>query len=303
MSIPRSRNIGPNTAARPSISAAPAAATKFEADPDRYLADSGEPAAAAAPEGAIYTCPMHPEIRQVGPGSLSDLRDGAGAADVRGRRWPEPGTRRHDAAVLDRPAPSPRRCSSSRWAAISSVASSRLVAQSRSWIQFALATPVVAVGGLAVLRARLGARCVTRNLNMFTLIAHGDGRRLASTASSPPWRPACSRRLPRHGRRRSPVYFEAAAVDHGAGAARPGAGIARPRAHRRGDPRAARPRAQDRPAARSRRERARTSPLELIVGRRPAAGAARREGAGRRRGAGRPSARRRIAWSRANRCR
>ena len=40
---------------------------KFTADPGKYL----EPSAAAAPvpEGTIYTCPMHPEIRQVGPGS------------------------------------------------------------------------------------------------------------------------------------------------------------------------------------------------------------------------------------------
>src|SRR5438132_8356600 len=39
---------------------------KFEADPARYL----QPAVAkAAAPGAIYTCPMHPEVRQVGPGS------------------------------------------------------------------------------------------------------------------------------------------------------------------------------------------------------------------------------------------
>src|SRR3546814_5078218 len=41
---------------------------KFEADPDRY-AVKREPAAADAPEGAIWTCPMHPEIQQAGPGS------------------------------------------------------------------------------------------------------------------------------------------------------------------------------------------------------------------------------------------
>src|SRR5437763_1629425 len=41
--------------------------TKFAADPKPYL-DKNQPNA-AAPEGAIYTCPMHPEIRQVGPGS------------------------------------------------------------------------------------------------------------------------------------------------------------------------------------------------------------------------------------------
>src|SRR5579864_4978878 len=41
--------------------------TKFAADPEKYLApDVREP---EAPAGTIYTCPMHPEIRQVGPGS------------------------------------------------------------------------------------------------------------------------------------------------------------------------------------------------------------------------------------------
>ena len=39
---------------------------KFQADPQRYL----EPPAAPSPglAGAIYTCPMHPEVQQVGPG-------------------------------------------------------------------------------------------------------------------------------------------------------------------------------------------------------------------------------------------
>ena len=42
--------------------------TKFIADPDKYLTKS-KPPAEALPEGTIYTCPMHPEIRQVGPGA------------------------------------------------------------------------------------------------------------------------------------------------------------------------------------------------------------------------------------------
>ena len=42
--------------------------TKFAADPAKYL-DKDERAAEPVPEGTIYTCPMHPEIRQVGPGS------------------------------------------------------------------------------------------------------------------------------------------------------------------------------------------------------------------------------------------
>ena len=41
---------------------------RFIADPERYL--SAEAAGAApVPEGTIYTCPMHPEVRQVGPGT------------------------------------------------------------------------------------------------------------------------------------------------------------------------------------------------------------------------------------------
>ena len=41
--------------------------TKFAADPEKYLNKNAAPAAPVA-EGAIYTCPMHPEIRQTGPG-------------------------------------------------------------------------------------------------------------------------------------------------------------------------------------------------------------------------------------------
>ncbi|WP_370691737.1 heavy metal-binding domain-containing protein, partial [Bradyrhizobium sp.] len=44
--------------------------TKFAADPKAYLGGNKPKARETqAPEGAIYTCPMHPQIRQVGPGS------------------------------------------------------------------------------------------------------------------------------------------------------------------------------------------------------------------------------------------
>src|SRR5687767_14106486 len=42
--------------------------TKFVGDPDRYLNKADRPAD-VVPEGTIYTCPMHPDVRQVGPGS------------------------------------------------------------------------------------------------------------------------------------------------------------------------------------------------------------------------------------------
>ena len=39
---------------------------RFKANPLKYLEPSEE---ARAPIGAEYTCPMHPEVRQIGPGS------------------------------------------------------------------------------------------------------------------------------------------------------------------------------------------------------------------------------------------
>ena len=42
---------------------------KFAADPRAY--PELRPAKPDAPDGTIYTCPMHPQVRQVGPGSCS----------------------------------------------------------------------------------------------------------------------------------------------------------------------------------------------------------------------------------------
>lgn len=42
---------------------------KFVADPKQYLTGKHSEAEKATPVGTIFTCPMHPEIRQAGPGS------------------------------------------------------------------------------------------------------------------------------------------------------------------------------------------------------------------------------------------
>src|SRR6185436_2124119 len=42
--------------------------TKFAADPAKYLSGK-EKASEPVPEGTVYTCPMHPEVRQLGPGA------------------------------------------------------------------------------------------------------------------------------------------------------------------------------------------------------------------------------------------
>jgi len=43
--------------------------TKFAADPEKYLDPSAREPSAPMPAGTIFTCPMHPEVRQEGPGS------------------------------------------------------------------------------------------------------------------------------------------------------------------------------------------------------------------------------------------
>jgi len=42
--------------------------TKFQSDPARYVSGAHAPAENAA-AGSEYTCPMHPEVRQTGPGN------------------------------------------------------------------------------------------------------------------------------------------------------------------------------------------------------------------------------------------
>jgi len=72
--------------------------TKFAAHPDQYLKPKAAPAASAATD-VIYTCPMHPQIRQVGPGKcpicgMALEPENAGIVEDRQR------AARYDAAVL-----------------------------------------------------------------------------------------------------------------------------------------------------------------------------------------------------------
>jgi P-type Cu+ transporter len=131
-----------------------------------------KPPALAAQEG-FYTCPMHPQIRQVGPGSCPIC----GMA-----LEPEVATATSGA--------SPELVDMSRrlWIGLvlalpvfvlemgGHIASLHMVLGQKwsSWLQFALASPVVLWAGWPFfVRAWQSVR--TRNLNMFTLIAMGTG--------------------------------------------------------------------------------------------------------------------------------
>jgi len=146
---------------------------KFVADSARYLRSERLAQPTAGENGAIYTCPMHPEIRKVGPGSCP----------ICGMAL-EPLVATRDAV------PNPELADMSRrfWIAVALaiplsalgmlagiLGLDRLVLPQLSvWIQFVLATPVVLWAGWPFF-VRGWASLVSRSLNMFTLIALGTG--------------------------------------------------------------------------------------------------------------------------------
>jgi len=181
---------------------------KFIADPDKYLAPAAKPAA-PVPSGTIYTCPMHPEIRQEGPGSC-----------------PICGMALEPELVSAEAQPNPELADMTRrfWIGLALTVPvfalemgghltglhQWLGQQTSNWIQLVLATPVVLWAGWPFFE-RGWASLRTRNLNMFTLIAMGTGVAwLYSMAGTigPGLFPASMR-----GQDGSvAIYFEAAAV-------------------------------------------------------------------------------------------
>jgi Cu+-exporting ATPase len=184
--------------------------TKFEAEPGRYLdpANSGAKAP-PVPEGAIYTCPMHPQIRQVGPGSCPICGMALEPATVSLDDGPNEElvgmTRRFWVGlVLTLPV------FALEMGGHLTGLTERIGQQNSNWIQFALATPVALWAGWPFF-VRGYQSVVLRSLNMFTLIALGTGVAwLYSVVATlaPNLFPATLRG---HGGA-VPAYFEAAAV-------------------------------------------------------------------------------------------
>ena len=189
---------------------------RFQADPDSFLKSTApltrqtahkrtEP---AAPAGAIYTCPMHPEVRQAGPGSCPICGMALEPEQLSLDQGPDPElidmTRRFWVAL-------PLTIPVFAIEMSSHLGLTHLVPQSWSnWISFALSTPVVLWAGSPFF-ARGWRSLQSWNLNMFTLIAMGTGVAwLYSLIGTlfPQIFPATFRDM--HGA--VAVYFEAAAV-------------------------------------------------------------------------------------------
>jgi Cu+-exporting ATPase len=147
---------------------------KFAADPAKYLEpETSGPPHAPVPQGTIYTCPMHPEIRQSGPGHC-----------------PICGMALEPVLATAETGPNPELVDMSRRFWIGLVLAipvvllemgghlanlHMLIAPTLSnWIELVIATPVVWWAGWPFF-VRGWNSVVTRNLNMFTLIAMGTG--------------------------------------------------------------------------------------------------------------------------------
>ena len=182
---------------------------KFRADPLAFLRGGREQPGPAQSPGVVFTCPMHPQIRQMGPG----------ACPICGMAL-EPET---PTASIN---PNPELIGMTRRFWIGLVLAAPVVALAMSgdvpalragipphvsnWIQLILASPVVLWAGWPFFeRGWVSLR--TRNLNMFTLIAMGTGvawiYSLVATIA-PALFPSAFRSLDGS----VPTYFEAAAV-------------------------------------------------------------------------------------------
>jgi Cu+-exporting ATPase len=182
---------------------------KFVAAPEKYLRPE-QAKAEPVPAGTIYTCPMHPEIRQVGPGSC-----------------PICGMALEPELATAEAGPNPELADMTRrfWIGLALTVpvlvlemGGHLIAglhmllgsQLSNWIQLVLATPAVLWAGWPFFE-RGWASVRTGNLNMFTLIAMGTGVAWAYSIVAtllPGLFPAAFRAMDGA----VPVYFEAAAV-------------------------------------------------------------------------------------------
>jgi Cu+-exporting ATPase len=158
---------------------------RFAADPAKYL--SPAPSVTQSQPGAIYTCPMHPEIRQHGPGSC-----------------PICGMALEPLAPTAEPQENPELADMTRRFWIALVPTVPLVVLDMAglgpaWLQLLLAAPVVLWSGAPLFQRGWGS-LLRRSLNMFSLIALGTGTAFLYSLVA----------IVLPGK--LPVYFESAAV-------------------------------------------------------------------------------------------
>jgi heavy metal translocating P-type ATPase len=182
---------------------------KFRKNPQSYLDPALRPAPKAAAKDAIFTCPMHLEIEQVGPGTCplcgmalepkeaSAEEDTSELDDMR-RRFKYSLALSLPLLIMTMADMLPG-ISVHAWLGMSLF----------NWLQFALATPVVVWAGWPFFE-RAVASFKTGNLNMFSLIGVGTGAAYLFSLVALLFPDLLPQAFKIHGM--APLYFEAAAV-------------------------------------------------------------------------------------------
>ncbi|WP_439816431.1 heavy metal translocating P-type ATPase [Zavarzinia sp. CC-PAN008] len=145
---------------------------RFAADPDAFRKPRAAPPPSPAAVGVPHTCPMHPEVRQMGPGTcpicgmalepaMPSRDDGPNPelVDMRRRLWVA-GLLTLPVFILEMGG--------------HALGLHLVDARTAAWIGLVLASPVVLWAGWPFLE-RGWQSVVTRQLNMFTLVALGTG--------------------------------------------------------------------------------------------------------------------------------
>ena len=211
MQVAKDKSNTPSLGAEMAEPAVPAARQSHPHQHSRCLEASEQNSTHSAPpsEDTIYTCPMHTQIRQLGPGSC-----------------PICGMALEPELVAATPRRNPELIDMSRRFWVSLVLSIPVFALEMSghianlhmalgqtwsnWVQFLLATPVVLWGGWPFF-VRAWQSLLTRHLNMFTLIAMGTGVAWLYSVAAILW-PGLFPPGFRGPDSAVAVYFEAAAV-------------------------------------------------------------------------------------------
>jgi Cu+-exporting ATPase len=191
---------------------------KFLADPVRFLKPA-EPAVASVPKAAqappsagdCYTCPMHPQIRRVAPGScpicgMALEPEGIPQAEGTHPELADMTRRLVIAGVLAAPLfiwEMGAHLGLSNWERVVSVAAAR-------WMQLVVAVPIVLWCAWPFFQ-RAWASVVNRSPNMFTLIALGVGASFVYSVVAT-FAPGLFPAGLRQHEGGIPVYFEAAAA-------------------------------------------------------------------------------------------
>lgn len=185
--------------------------SKFDLNPNQYVHPAKQSQTQLSKEGVDYVCPMHPQVRQKGPGNCPICGMALEPEEITLDETEDPElvdfTKRLKVSL---PLTLPLLLLAMSDLIPGQPVQHTIPAWINAGIQFLLATPVVLWGGLPFFE-RGWVSLKSRNLNMFTLIALGTGAAYLFSVVATFFPQLFPESLRAHGGM-VPLYYEAAAV-------------------------------------------------------------------------------------------